>query len=82
MLHIAKYFRKIRIHVIGIGSRQGKLKTLCHEFIDTYPSEQILSLEVMKAFMSHAYILDILFACLLSKNNQENVETAIRICIF
>ena len=77
MLHIAKYLKKAGIHVIGIDSKQGKLKTLCHEFVSTYPSEQILSLEVMTAFTSHVYILDILFACLLSKNYQENIETAL-----
>ena len=77
MLHIAKYLKKAGIHVVGIGSRQGKLKTLCHEFVGTYPLEQILSLEVMTAFTSHVYILDIMFACLLSKNYQKNVEAAL-----
>ncbi len=31
----------------------------------------------MTAFTSHVYILDILFACLISKNYQENIETAL-----
>lgn len=69
MLQVARYLREhTDTYLVGLaGPHQGELKQYCHEIVEIHNRDAISSLDIISSFASCNYILDLLFALLLSK---------------
>lgn len=80
MIHVAQWLKKRNYYIVGIGGDvRHDLEALCNDYI-TVPTEQnILGMEIIKAFNAINYVVDILFALLLAKDYDYNREVALRL---
>lgn len=80
MIATAKYLRKMGTYVIGIGGLvTDKLQKNCDEYLTSYSSQHILSMEVISPYISITYIFDLLFSALLIQNYDQNAKYAINV---
>lgn len=78
ILSIAKYLKKVGYYIIGIGGNDHKeLKRYCNDFIEIYTKEMILSLEILSSNTGMNYILDVIFASLLSQDYDKNIAASL-----
>lgn len=74
----AKYLKQAGYYVLGIGGNDHvELEKYCSKFIEIYTKEMILSLEIMSSYTAMNYVLDILFASLLSQNYKQNIDASL-----
>ena len=74
----ARYLRRSGYYVLGIGGAvHEELIRYCNDFIEIYTKEMILSLEIISSYTAINYVLDILFASLLSKYYEENIQASL-----
>jgi DNA-binding MurR/RpiR family transcriptional regulator len=78
MIQTARYLREAGTYVVGIGGRDSdELKQVCHEYIEIYSKELILSMEVLTPYIAITYVFDLLFAALLVANYDNNLAYAL-----
>lgn len=77
ILEIAKFLRKhTDTYLVGIaGPYQEELEQYCHIMIEIHNRDSLTSLDVVSSFVSCNYILDLLFALLLTKQYDRQIET-------
>lgn len=80
IIKIAQYLKHCDYYIIGIGGNEHEeLESLCSEFIEIYTKEMILTFEMLTSYTATNYILDILFARLLSLDYEKNIEVSMEV---
>ncbi|MDN3139615.1 MurR/RpiR family transcriptional regulator [Enterococcus faecalis] len=78
---IAKYLKKAsNNYVIGIlGPHNEAIKECCDDIIEIPNRDSILSLDVINSFIAANYVLDCLFAMILSSNYHEHINSSLKL---
>lgn len=77
MIHVARWLKRRNYYMLGIGgaSRAG-LAELCSDYIQVPMEQNVLGMEIVKAFNGINYVFDILFSLLLAKDYDHNRDVA------
>lgn len=77
MLRIAQWLRKRNCYIVGIGGTVSHdLEALCNDYIAVPMEQNVLGMEIIKAFNVINYVIDILFSLLLAKDYDYNRDVA------
>lgn len=80
MIRIAQWLRQRNYYIVGIGGNlHKKLAALCDDYIAVPTEQNVLGMEIIKAFNAINYVVDILFSLLLAKDYDYNREVALRL---
>lgn len=79
MAYIASFLRSHGYYVLGIGGHtEDRVRKRCSDYITVEQNELTLTLEIIRASMGTAYVLDVLFVSLVSSDYQNQVKNALR----
>lgn len=80
MITCANYLKHMGIYIVGIGGGESdRLKNLCHEYLEIYQKDLVMSLEMLTPYISMTYMFDILFAALLVSDFDSQLKHAIEV---
>lgn len=80
MIRVAGWLKKRKYYVLGIGGKSDTgLMDLCSDYIALPMDQNVLGLEIMKAFNVINYTIDLLFSSLLVEDFDHNREVAARL---
>lgn len=80
MVHIAQWLRQRNCYIVGIGGTvRHDLEACCDDYVAVPMEQNVLGMEIIKAFNVINYVIDILFSLLLAKDYDYNREVAARL---
>lgn len=80
MIKIAKYLKKQKVTVVGIGGGgKDDLQKYCDSYLEIYQKYLVSGMEMMTPYISITYIFDILFASLLVYDFEKHMKDAMEV---